>query len=268
MRTPSHASCATGCAHRDSGGDEIEFQHEYAALVPSMVASRLSVPDELTPEFRRLTWCFLEITDGAEFVQRGRHLPRCSPTCSRSDGAWRPFAAEIDGERLPDDELLGFCMLLILAGNDTTSSLIERLRAARRFPELRHRARRPVSSGATDEEMVRLESPAQTLPRNTTVDVELHGETIRPEPALVWASANRDEREFERPDEVVLDRPAGRHLAFGHGAHFCSRPTWPGWRPGRRSRRSRRRSPTPLACTRTRQLIWARAHARIPVALR
>jgi cytochrome P450 len=68
-----------------------------------------------------------------------------------------------------------------------------------------------------------LESPTQVLPRTATRDVELHGVTI---PAgsrvmLVWGAANRDEREFPDPDRLDLTRTGSRHLAFGHGAHYC-----------------------------------------------
>ena len=74
------------------------------------------------------------------------------------------------------------------------------------------------------EEVLRLEGPVQRLFRSAAVDVELHGVTI-PEGSMVvvnYASANRDEREFERPAEFDLDRDnANRHLAFGFGIHHC-----------------------------------------------
>jgi cytochrome P450 len=71
--------------------------------------------------------------------------------------------------------------------------------------------------------MLRVESPTQALPRTTTRDVELHGVTI---PAgsrvlLVFGAANLDEREFPEPDRFDIHRTAARHLAFGHGVHYC-----------------------------------------------
>jgi cytochrome P450 len=262
--------------------DEVEFQHEYAALVPSTVASRLiGVPDELSPEFRRLTECFLEISDADQFAADAGAIygmfaellaeRRRAPA---DDLMSALITAEIDGERLPEDELLGFCMLLILAGNDTTSSLIgngfvllDGMAALR--AEL---AADPSLWGAAIEEMLRIEAPVQTLPRTTTVPVEFHGDTI---PAgsrvqLVWASANRDEREFDQPDEFDLRREPGRHLAFGHGAHFCL-----GANLARLEARAAFAAfttafPEAHVCAPPARVtsIWARAHARIPVRLR
>lgn len=76
---------------------------------------------------------------------------------------------------------------------------------------------------AAVEEMVRIESPAQALPRTCMRDVERHGATI---PAgsrvmLVWGAANLDEREFAEPEQFDVRRNAPRHLAFGHGVHHC-----------------------------------------------
>ncbi|MEZ4279186.1 MAG: cytochrome P450 [Myxococcota bacterium] len=76
---------------------------------------------------------------------------------------------------------------------------------------------------AAVEEMLRFESPVQSLARRSRRDVVLHGATIPAgsEVRLLWGAANRDEREFERPDAFEIERPIRRHLAFGHGIHFC-----------------------------------------------
>ena len=74
------------------------------------------------------------------------------------------------------------------------------------------------------EEVLRLESPVQCLLRETSVDVELHGVTILPGSivSLRFASANRDEQRYDRPEDFDLERPAPRsHLAFGLGTHHC-----------------------------------------------
>ncbi|MBW2426203.1 MAG: cytochrome P450, partial [Deltaproteobacteria bacterium] len=73
------------------------------------------------------------------------------------------------------------------------------------------------------EEMLRFESPVQSLARRVTRNVTLHGVAL-PEGAevrLQWGAANRDEREFERPDAFDVGREIRRHLALGHGRHFC-----------------------------------------------
>lgn len=132
--------------------------------------------------------------------------------------------AEVDGERLTQPELLGFCFVLITAGNDTTANLIANGAALlARHPEAqRVLAEDPSRIPDAIEEMLRLDSPAQQLPRRTTGAVERHGVAIpaRSEVLLLWGAANRDERQFQDPDRFdVARRP--RHLAFGHGTHFC-----------------------------------------------
>jgi cytochrome P450 len=210
-----------------------ELQHEYAAILPSVViAQMIGVPDEHVADFRTWTESFLEIQGPDDFAQAAANIyglfaelledRRARP---RDDMMTALIDAEANGQRLTDDELLGFCLLLILAGNDTTSSLIgsgmvllaahDEARAAL--------VRDPSLWPAAIEEINRLESPTQVLPRTATRDVELHGVTI---PAgsrvmLVWGAANRDEREFPEPDRLDLTRAGSRHLAFGHGAHYC-----------------------------------------------
>ncbi len=135
------------------------------------------------------------------------------------------IAAEVDGEHLADDEILGFCFLLIVAGTETTTNLIGNgVHALAAFPDERARllADPSLVSGAV-EEMLRWSSPVQGLARTTTRSVERHGVTI-PEGAkvqLLYGAANRDEREFAEPDRFDVTRTIERHLAFGHGVHFC-----------------------------------------------
>lgn len=129
------------------------------------------------------------------------------------------------GVELSFDELRGVCSNLVLAGTDTVTNLVGNgvVLLARR-PALRARLVANVSAlpGAI-EEMLRFESPVQSLARRTTRPVRLHGVEIPTgsEVRLQWGAANRDDREFERPDEFDPFRPIRRHLALGHGTHFC-----------------------------------------------
>jgi len=127
--------------------------------------------------------------------------------------------------RLSDAELLMFCRLLLIAGNETTTSLIVgAVRVFHEHPETflqlkRERALIPTFV----EETLRLHSPFKMTIRRATHDVSLRGERIL-EGDLVLpliASANRDEQIFERPDEFVVDRAPNPHLAFGIGIHSC-----------------------------------------------
>ena len=134
-------------------------------------------------------------------------------------------AASVDGERLTDDEILGFCFLLIVAGTETTTNLVGlgALALAVHPDQRAQLAANPSLIPDAVEEMLRWGSPVQGLARTTTRAVERHGVTI-PEGAkvqLLYGSANRDEREFLEPDRFDVIRAIDRHVAFGHGVHFC-----------------------------------------------
>ncbi len=138
------------------------------------------------------------------------------------------LAAEVGGDRLTDDEIMGFLFLMVVAGNETTTKLLgnawywawrNRDERAKPFSD-------PARIPAWIEETLRYDTSSQMLARLTTEPVELHGIVI---PAgervvLVVGSANRDGRVFERADVYDLDRPE-RELqqiaSFGFGRHFC-----------------------------------------------
>jgi cytochrome P450 len=135
--------------------------------------------------------------------------------------------AEVDGERLSEEEVLSFLRLLLPAGAETTyrlsgSTLFATLTHPHVYEELRAR---PERIDAVIEETLRWESPVQYTSREATVRVEFDGCEV-PEGGLIMfalGSANRDERHWERPDEFVLGRPnLGDHVAFGFGEHYCA----------------------------------------------
>ena len=132
--------------------------------------------------------------------------------------------AEAAGE-LSRDELLGSSLLLFVAGITTTSGLISNsLLHLAEFDDARETMRRdPTTIPAAVEELLRFEAPIQALGRMTTRTVELHGTTIpeRAQVALIWASADRDERHWPDPDRLDITRTPSRHVAFGDGIHHC-----------------------------------------------
>jgi cytochrome P450 len=133
--------------------------------------------------------------------------------------------AEIDGKGLSQAELLGFCCLLVLGGNDTTTNLIANgaVLLARHPEQRKQLLTDPTLVPRAVEEMLRYDSPTQALPRIATRDVGLHGTRIPAgsEVMLLWGSANHDERRFDHPERFDIHRRNNRHLALGHGAHFC-----------------------------------------------
>jgi cytochrome P450 len=143
----------------------------------------------------------------------------------KDDLLTRLLHAELDGARLSHAEILGFFQLLLLAGSETTTNLVnnailcfienpEQLARLRAAPELLPSA---------IEEVLRYRSPLQWMFRVTTREVQLHGETI---PAgkvmlVMMGSANRDPKQFREPNRFDITRNPNPHIAFGHGIHFC-----------------------------------------------
>jgi cytochrome P450 len=132
---------------------------------------------------------------------------------------------ETEDGRLSRDDLLMFCRLLLVAGNETTTGLIvNAMRAFSEFPDaLRDVKANPDLIPTAVEEALRYYAPFQATIRRATKDVELRGQKIAKNDRILvlLASANRDEEEFERPKEFRLDRARNKHVAFGFGIHSC-----------------------------------------------
>ena len=134
--------------------------------------------------------------------------------------------AEVDGERLTPEEIVRFCVTLVVAGSETTTYLIGNLlHALAREPEIARRVREDRSQmGVFIEETMRVDGPPQRLFRIATRDVEIGGATIREGEwvAVFFGAANRDPAVFPDPERIDLDRPNIRQqLSLGHGLHFC-----------------------------------------------
>lgn len=132
---------------------------------------------------------------------------------------------EVEGERLTDDEILSMAMLLLLAGNETTTNLITNfVRLLDAHPEQAARLRADTSMvPSAVEETVRMRNSIRNIDRIATCDVEMHGVQI-PKGGLVvvWLSAaNRDPSVFPDPDKFIPDRSPNRHVGFGQGIHMC-----------------------------------------------
>jgi cytochrome P450 len=134
------------------------------------------------------------------------------------------IAAQARGE-LGEDELPGLCILLFVAGTETVADFIgNALVALAEHPDQRALlAAEPERAADAVEELLRYESPVQYQVRTATIDTELHGVTIAAgdRVALLWGAANRDERRWQRADELDVTRERKRHLAFGEGIHHC-----------------------------------------------
>lgn len=154
----------------------------------------------------------------AEMVAERRRNPK-------DDAISRLIAAEVDGEKLSDYTVVGICVLLLVAGIDTTwSSIGSSLWHFAGNPEDRARMyREPGLLPTAVEELLRFYSPV-TMARKVTEPVRVNGAEMRPGDRVLlnFPGANRDPEAFDKPEEVMLDRQRNRHIAFGAGIHRCA----------------------------------------------
>ena len=162
------------------------------------------------------------------FVDMFAYLGRVARERRRAprDDLISTIVATQDGEMgLSDYDVMAFVVVLLVAGNETTTNLIgNAVNALLDHPEaLAQLADEPERVGPALEELVRFESPVQLVFRTATRDVTLHGQRISKGATLapLIGSANRDERRFADPDRLDLARSAQGHLGFGFGQHFC-----------------------------------------------
>jgi cytochrome P450 len=153
----------------------------------------------------------------AHIRSRSRHPAR--------DLTSRLVQAEVDGERLAYEEIVGFVGLLLVAGHvTTTATLGNAVLALDDAPDAAAAVRAdPALLPAAVEEVLRLRTPFPRLARITTADASVAGVRIPAgQVVLPWlAAANRDGRVFAEPHRFDLRRRPNPHLAFGHGVHFC-----------------------------------------------
>lgn len=135
------------------------------------------------------------------------------------------IAAEVDGERLDDLEIMGFCFLLVIAGNETTTKMLgNAITLLHRHPEQRAAiVGDPSLIPGAVEEVLRYDNSTQMIARSLAKDVTLHGCRLEAgrKVLLLIGAGNRDERVFERPDDFDIQRRPEQQLHFGHGIHVC-----------------------------------------------
>jgi pimeloyl-[acyl-carrier protein] synthase len=152
---------------------------------------------------------------------RIRELRKCP-----ADGLiYSLMTAEVDGQRLSEEEVVANTIITLIGGHETTTNLIASgfLTLLRHPDSLEQLRTRPEIVASTVEELLRYESPVQHTARIASADMELGGKTIRKGAKVVaaLAAANRDPNRFPDPDRLDLLRADNRHLAFGWAAHFC-----------------------------------------------
>lgn len=218
---------------------KMDVVHDLAYPLPVTVISELlGIPAELREDFKRWSDALVSGDEStseeeqkalfqevqgmydyfAEVLEERRQHPQ-------NDLVSALLAAEVEGQRLSNVELLGFCGLLLVAGNETTTNLLGNMMLCfDEHPEVveRLRAQRDLVPKAI-EEVLRYYSPVKAMVRVTTTETMLGNQRIGPDQfILAWiGSANRDEAEFPDADRFDIEREPNRHIAFGRGIHFC-----------------------------------------------
>jgi hypothetical protein len=176
------------------------FQHN-----PDRASRTLKCVEEMTGYFR-------------DAIQGQRDRP--------SDGLINALlTAELDGDRLTEEEIVANCIVTMVGGQETTTNLIGNgMLTLLRHPDELERLRNDLALiPSAVEELLRYESPSQHTARICPEDTELGGKKIRKGQAViaVMGAANRDPERFPDPDRLDLGRTDNRHLAFGWASHFC-----------------------------------------------
>lgn len=133
--------------------------------------------------------------------------------------------AEVDGEHLPEQDVLGTCLLLLIAGHETTTGLIgNAILCLDEHPESLHQLKeQPELLPSAIEEVLRYRAVVHTMPRVVHEDTVLCGQEIQAGNLVLplFGSANLDEAQFPNADHFDIQRTPNRHLGFGFGIHFC-----------------------------------------------
>ena len=223
---------------------EIDLAAEYSVPLPmKVIAKMIGIPLSDWATYQRWSDTILGLSysrsggDQAEKSLRdfmavheemSAYLVEATETRRRhpqDDLLTRLIQAEVDGQRLSHDEVLGFLQLLVVAGQETTSDLINNavLCLLDNPDELALLRSAPKLLPSAIEEVLRYRSPLQWMMRAPRRDLDLHGCRI-PAGSLVLpviGAANRDPRQFADPDRFDIARNPNPHLAFGYGIHFC-----------------------------------------------
>ncbi|SPF50974.1 putative cytochrome P450 YjiB [Candidatus Sulfopaludibacter sp. SbA4] len=229
---------------RKTASGEMDLAADFSVPLPTQViAGMIGIPIEDWPQYKQWSDAILRLSysrNGDEEAERSRReftavtaemnvylagMIEQRRKTPQDDLLTRLIEAEVDGERLSRQEILGFLQLLIVAGQETTTNLINNaVLCLLEHPDQLARLRAaPELLGSAIEEVLRYRSPFQWIMRTPRRDVKVHGQTI-PAGKLVLAvigSANRDPRQFPEAGRFDIGRDPNAHVAFGHGIHFC-----------------------------------------------
>lgn len=221
-----------------AGGDRCDFIRDFAGKLPmDVISEMLGVPAADRAMLRGWADDMVHREEGVQSMPQAaiegglRALQYFSAMLAErrkkpgTDLTAALVTAEIDGDRLSDREIIGFLILMVVAGNETTTKLLgNALYWLWRNPEQRELLRHdPTLVPRWVEETLRYDNSTQALARVMAADVEVHGKKLREgdKVVLLVGSGNRDERVFPHADRYDLMRDTSATLSFGQGVHFC-----------------------------------------------
>jgi len=207
---------------------------DYAQHIPvRVIATMLSVPLEMEPEFTEGVRGVFENMSDMEGRKRAhynitrffvRQIKDRKKNPRENDLITDLINLEVEGKKISSKHVLGMCHLILIAGIDTTWSAIGSMMwHMAQHPEHRQQLRdNPGLWPTAVEELLRVYAPV-TMARVVDHDVEFQGCPMKAGDRVIlpFPAANRDPRQFENPDKVILDREHNRHIAFGSGIHSC-----------------------------------------------
>lgn len=206
---------------------------EFAALYPfQFMYSQFDLPDDQIATFHKVSTALVCFADQAHMLEAqtklGRYFKALLEKRRREPGSDIVSVlalAEADSDKLPEEVLVSFLRQLIFAAGDTTfritaTAMLALLSNPEQYEALRQdRSLMP----RVIEEALRWECPATSIPRVATRDVVLGGVSIPAgaEIEVIFGSANRDEKVFDKPERFDIFRKPARHFGFGYGPHIC-----------------------------------------------
>ncbi|MCB9661705.1 MAG: cytochrome P450 [Sandaracinaceae bacterium] len=225
-------------AARCAAGEDVDIVSAYTSPIPTFaLAELLGVPPEDRARFD--PWSTAITSSSMEEASLGNAVQAVAQlfgyfiqllerrrTDPGDDMLSALRAAEVDGEKLSNWDLLGFCFVFIAGGNDTTNHMLANalVRLQEHPAQRAHLLAHPERIGPAVDEFLRYDAPVQGLSRTLTAPLELYGQTL-PEGAkvhLLYASANRDPRQYgKRAHELDVTRDVQRHMSFTQGPHHC-----------------------------------------------
>ncbi|TLS52472.1 cytochrome P450 [Paenibacillus antri] len=238
---PKIRSIAEHLADRIANEQQPDLIASFAFPLPVIViAELLGVPPEDRELFKDWSNTFAKVLEGGdrppEFVRQAgraaediaeyfRRLIAERKSTPREDMISDLLAAQVQADALTEQELIATCVLLLVAGHETTVNLIGNsvLVLLNHLEQHARLLESPELTASAVEEVLRFESPVQMTSRLASVDYDIGGQTIRQGQSVnvMLGAANRDPAQFERPDRFDIRRSPNRHLAFASGSHFC-----------------------------------------------